>query len=260
MPARSAPRRVGSFSCLNSLHASSSALPPKGAKSRGTCRRRLGGLLEIVRWDQSVFEPGGYTLDSLIATAASVDFAVLVATPDDTTVSRGEATPSARDNIVLEFGLFVGALGRTRTYLLSTGELKLPTDVLGLTRLPYRSRSDGNLRAAVSDAALQIEERVRRLGRLERQGGPANARGQRAALDREGLEILCDNAVTQGWTVKTNSATTLRLVSPRRRAYTLTKRQFHQTREDLRPFVARLRAGGLRVNTSIRHPVAESPF
>ena len=46
------------------------------------------------------FQAGGYTLDSLIATAASVDFAVLVATPDDTTVSRGEATPSARDNIV----------------------------------------------------------------------------------------------------------------------------------------------------------------
>ena len=78
---------------------------------------------------------------------------------------------------------------------------------------------------------------------FERHGGPPNARGQRGALDRE-LEILCDNAVAQGWTVKTNSATTLRLVSPRRRAYTLTKRQFHQTREDLRPFVARLRAGG----------------
>ena len=102
----------------------------------------LGDGIEVVRWDQSVFEPGGYTLDSLIAAATSVDFAVLVATPDDTTVSRGEMTPSARDNIVLEFGLFAGALGRKRTYLLATGELKLPTDVLGLTRLPYRPQSN----------------------------------------------------------------------------------------------------------------------
>ena len=27
---------------------------------------------EIVRWDQNVFEPSGYTLDSLLATAAHV--------------------------------------------------------------------------------------------------------------------------------------------------------------------------------------------
>lgn len=217
----------------------------------------LGDRVDVVRWDQSVFKPGGYTLDSLITTAASVDFAVLVATPDDTTVSRGEATPSARDNIVLEFGLFAGALGRNRTYLLATGDLKLPTDVLGLTRLPYRPRSDGNIRAAVSDAALQIEERVRSLGRLMR--GSASVESPRAALDRE-LGIICHNAVAQGWTVKTNSPTTLRLLSPRKKPHTLTKSQPDKTREDLRPFVARLRAAGLRVNSSVRLPVGESPF
>ena len=74
-------------------------------------------VCEVVRWDQNVFEPSGYTLDSLLTTAASVDFAVLVASPDDVTVSRGSEEPSVRDNIILEFGLFAGALGRERTYL-----------------------------------------------------------------------------------------------------------------------------------------------
>jgi hypothetical protein len=220
----------------------------------------LGGPgIEVERWDQGVFEPGGYTLDSLIAMSRRVDFAVLVATPDDTTVSRGVTMPSARDNIVLEFGLFAGALGRNRTYLLATGDLKLPTDVLGLTRLPYRPRADGNLRAAVNDAALQVEERVRSLGRLPRHDAPAMGTGQHAALNRE-LDLLCDNAVAQGWTVKTNSPTTLRLLSPQRKPYTLPKGREDTTRVELRRFACQLRAAGLRVNSSLRRPVGESPF
>jgi hypothetical protein len=231
----------------------------EGREVARNLQEELGNQVEVVRWDQGVFEAGGYTLDSLVAVSAALDFAVLVATPDDTTVSRGEAMPSARDNIVLEFGLFVGALGRNRTFLLATGELKLPTDVLGLTRLPFRHRADGNLRAAVNGAALQIEERVRSLGRLQRQDLSVMVTGQHTALRRE-IELLCDNAVAQGWTVKTNSATTLRLLSPRRRPYTLTKGQGDATRAELRPFAARLRAGGMRVNSSLRRPVGESPF
>ena len=216
------------------------------------------GECEVVRWDQNVFEPSGYTLESLLATASGVDFAVLVATPDDTTESRGETRPSARDNIVLEFGLFAGALGRERTYLLATGDLKLPTDVLGLTRLPYRPQTGGSLRAAVSDAALQVDERVRSLGPRQRHVGTEASAGDRSALINE-IELLCINAVTQGWTVKTNSATTLRLRSPRGRVFTMSKGRPPATRLQLRQFVGQLRAAGLRVNNSIRLPVEESP-
>lgn len=124
-------------------------------------------VCEVEVWDQGVFEPSGYALDSLLDVAARSDFAVLVASPDDVTMSRGDSAASVRDNIVLEFGLFTGALGRQRTYLLATGpaDLKLPTDVLGLTRLPYRPRTDGNVRAAVNDAALQIARQVQERGR-----------------------------------------------------------------------------------------------
>jgi hypothetical protein len=177
--------------------------------------------------------------------------------PDDTTASRGETEPSPRDNVVLEFGLFAGVHGRERTYLLATGPLRLPTDVLGLTRLRYRERTDGDLRAAVSDAALQVEERVRRLGPLPRGVGPAGS--GRSPLDRE-VDLLVDNAVAQGWSVKTNSATTLRLVSPRGRAVTLAKGRPESTRADLRRFAAELRAAGLRVNSALRRPAEQSPF
>lgn len=232
----------------------------EGREVARNLQAELGGVCEVVRWDQNVFEPSGYTLDSLLSVAANVDFAVLVATPDDTTVSRGAETPSARDNIVLEFGLFAGALGRNRTYLLATGNLKLPTDVLGLTRLPYRPQSDGgNYRAAVNDAALQIEQQVRSLGRLVRESAASNARSPSAALNQE-IEILCANATAQGWTVKTNSETTLRFRTPRGKTLTLAKGQPEATRVELRRFTAQLKAAGLRVNTSVRRPVGDSPF
>lgn len=218
----------------------------------------LGSACDVVRWDQSVFAPSGYALDSLLETAATVDFAVLVATPDDKTISRGETIASARDNIVLEFGLFAGALGRDRTYLLATGDIKLPTDVLGLTRLTYRSHQSG--RAAVTEAAMQIEQRILSIGRLPRAAETGSAEdGPLSALDKE-LTILCANAVSQGWTVKDNSITTLRLCSPAGKVHTLSKSTPEVTRTALRTFAAEIRAAGVRVNNAVRRPVAESPF
>lgn len=219
-------------------------------------------VCEVECWDQDVFEPSRYALESLLQVAARVDFAVLVASPDDVTVSRGTQGASVRDNIVLEYGLFTGALGRERTYLLATGDrdLKLPTDTLGLTRLPYGPRSDGNLRAAVNDAALRIQQQVQRQGgRARAPISPGGVGARQAALERE-VDLLCTNALSQGWTVKANSATTLRLRSPRGKVLTLSKGQPDATRADLRRFAAELRAAGLRVNSSVRRPVEESPF
>jgi hypothetical protein len=219
-------------------------------------------VCEVEVWDQGIFEPSGYALDSLLDVAARSDFAVLVASPDDVTMSRGDSAASVRDNIVLEFGLFVGALGRRRTYLLATGSAKLPTDTLGLTRLQYRPRTDGNLRSAVNDAALQIAQQVHTRGRRSEATSrhPGHPGSHEAALARE-LELLCANAKAQGWTVKTNSPTTLRLVPPNRKAaHTLTKRNTEETRDQLRRFVAELRAAGLRVNSAVRLPVEDSPY
>lgn len=218
----------------------------------------LGATCDVSRWDQNVFEAGGYTLESLINTANEVDFAVLVASPDDKTVSRGDTTASVRDNVVLEFGLFAGVLGRDRTYLLATDhKMKLPTDLLGLTRLSYNGAAAG--RAAVTGAALELEERFRALGRVRRVA-PVGESGRAKALLEQELATLCGNAVSQGWAVKTNSTTTLRLRSPRGAQLTLQKGPAGATRQDLRAFVRELRAAGLRVNSSVRRPVDQSPL
>ena len=211
---------------------------------------------EVVLWDQGVFEPGQYTLDALIKEAHRCDFAVLVATPDDTRESRGQTGVVPRDNVILEFGLFAGVLGRERTYVLAAGGVSLPTDTLGLTRLAFHEQT--NPRVAVSEAAGQVRVSLRVKGRRTTRGKLPMDSGGEPPLEAE-LGRLKENALAQGWGVL-DSKTALRVISPKRKTHTLTKSTPERTRENLRPFVARLRADGLRVSSALRRTPAESPF
>lgn len=109
----------------------------------------------VVNW-REVFKPGDYPLDALVAVASAVDAALLLATPDDIVISRGEEHAVPRDNILVELGFFTGALGRGRTALVyvrssDSPTLKLPSDLNGLTVLMFDpNRTATNERALVS--------------------------------------------------------------------------------------------------------------
>ncbi|WP_328810621.1 nucleotide-binding protein [Rhodococcus sp. NBC_00294] len=216
-------------------------------------------VCETTVWDQDVFKPGAFAIDALCEVAREHDFAILVASPDDTTISRGSTSLAVRDNVILELGLFIGVLGRERAYLLLTGNARLPSDVFGLTTLKYPTREDGNVTAAVGPAVLQVQKQVERLG--PRQSvSTAAASGVSRSLEAE-LDLLCANAEAQGWTVKKNSKTTLRLVSPNgSRVHSLTKGNAQLTRDELRTFAAELRGDGMRVNQAVLRPAAQSPL
>jgi hypothetical protein len=68
-----------------------------------------------------------------------VDFAAFVFAQDDwtTTDADGGGQASPRDNVVFEAGLFGGALGMRRTFILHARDAKLPSDLLGLTAVRY---------------------------------------------------------------------------------------------------------------------------
>lgn len=219
------------------------------------------GLCAVTVWDQDVFTASSYTLESLAKAAQDSDFAILVATPDDFVDSRSATAPAPRDNVIFELGLFVGALGRDRTYIVADKtdpKLRLPTDLLGITYLPFQRPDDGNMRGALTDPVLGISERIRALGVRHAQQ-ESSLRGDRAhqALAHE-LDLVCTAALAQGWKVKKRSETTLRLESQRGRRHTLSLGAPAATRSQLREFVAELRADGLRVNRSVRQPASDS--
>ncbi|PZF32072.1 nucleotide-binding protein [Curtobacterium sp. MCPF17_051] len=221
------------------------------------------GVCSVVRWDQGIFQASSYAIPQLESAARSVDFAVLIATADDVVQSRGLERAAARDNIYFELGLFIGALGLERTYVVSASRsLQLPTDLSGLTWLPYRERADGNIRAGLNDATLGITNRARELGRRAGRKVRADSHasgGHRQALAEE-IAQICADAEAQGWVVRTNSSTVLRVRSPKGRSFAFTFGEPASSRQEIRGFASQLRANGLRVSRSVRRPVDESPI
>ena len=67
--------------------------------------------IECVLWKE-VFEPGSLTFEALEDMLLRCCAAVFVATPDDTSVIRGRTIRCPRANVLLEFGLLAGRMGR----------------------------------------------------------------------------------------------------------------------------------------------------
>ncbi|MCI0565426.1 MAG: nucleotide-binding protein [Nitrososphaera sp.] len=115
---------------------------------------------EVTVWDQNVFKPGSYTMESLMERLDKSDAAILVLSPDDITRSRNKHMKVARDNVIFELGLFTGRLGNKRVFFLIPDDHKdfhLPSDLLGITPIQFEDkRKDSNWQAATSIACDQI--------------------------------------------------------------------------------------------------------
>jgi hypothetical protein len=110
----------------------------KQAKLLQSITRGLEDVADVEPWT-TTFNPGRSTLDRLVELSQEVDFAAFVFAQDDWTAADGSQSgePSPRDNVVFEAGLFGGALGIRRTFILHAHGSKLPSDLLGLTSVRY---------------------------------------------------------------------------------------------------------------------------
>ncbi len=117
-----------------------------------------------------MFGLGEGTLETLVDRLDYFDFASLVLTPDDLLKSRKGSSPSPRDNVLLELGLFIARLGRRRTFIVydRSAFLRLPSDLAGVTSATFEPHASQNWQAALGAACTQIEIAVRDLGTRNR--------------------------------------------------------------------------------------------
>lgn len=122
-------------------------------------------------WRTGTFELGSSALDSLVNKSSTVDFAVFIFTPDDLSIIREKATATVRDNVVFELGLFIGALGKERCYIVRPRdiELHLPSDLLGINDAQYASdRPSSETSSALNAACTLIKDQIEKHGVLNK--------------------------------------------------------------------------------------------
>ncbi|MGO9794313.1 MAG: TIR domain-containing protein [Solirubrobacteraceae bacterium] len=119
-------------------------------------------------WSLGAFAAGDTTIETLDEKMTECSFAAFVVTPDDAVTKRDKLKLAPRDNVVLEYGMFLGRLGRSRTFLIvpkGLSELHLPSDLLGVTLQTYNYKQDAQLKTrrttmkAIADEIIEEIER-----------------------------------------------------------------------------------------------------
>ena len=101
--------------------------------------------IKCTLWEEDgVFLLGRATIENLCKKGMELrnnnGYALMIMTPDDEVKIRGETKYAPRDNVIFEMGLFLGYLGRERTYCVfpSNKNIKLMSDWSGITNATYK--------------------------------------------------------------------------------------------------------------------------
>jgi hypothetical protein len=128
----------------------------------------LDDCAEVTVWKQGIFEISKTTVESLIRALDRSDFGVFVFAPNDALRLRRKKYAAVRDNVVFELGLFMGKLGRRRTFVVvpkASSQLRIPTDLMGVTLGEFDSkRKDKNLEAALGPFCHNVRRQIRKVG------------------------------------------------------------------------------------------------
>ena len=116
-------------------------------------------------WTDRVFGASQFPIIDLEKQVKAADFAVLVLGPDDEVKSRTEKFDAPRDNVILELGLFIGALSHERTFMVIPRDcdIKIPTDLSGITSLSYKSDDSNELIALLGSVCDELRDIINKM-------------------------------------------------------------------------------------------------
>jgi len=160
---------------------------------RALLLQELRDRAKVTLWTREFGLSATY-IESLETASQEADFAVLVMTPDDITISRDKKKSAPRDNVVFELGLFMGCLGRERCFIVNEqrSDLKLPTDLLGVHLATINRSAGQDLKDALDAQCLLIGERIAKLG--------ARYKFSRDALDTQAtIRRFCESIEGAWW-------------------------------------------------------------
>lgn len=119
----------------------------------------MRGCGQVKVWYEGVFGLNRGFLETLSDAVNEYDFAVLIWSASDA-INSGERVQNApRDNVVFETGLFMGAMGRDRVFVVHdvNADLKIPSDFNGIMLAGFDGQAGAS---SISDACAQIAQEM----------------------------------------------------------------------------------------------------
>jgi len=132
----------------------------EGLKVANYVKDYLSKDFECLIWTDNIFKYNVSYLDTLLKSASLFDFGILIATKDDHLKSREKSFEAPRDNVIFEFGLFIGRLGASRAFVLQEKGTKLPSDLLGISVPSYEGKKDLSKSKSLKDSLDRITETI----------------------------------------------------------------------------------------------------
>lgn len=130
-------------------------------------QKNLRHEAEVTVWNQGIFEISMTSIESLVEVLDHSDFGIFIFSPDDEVTVRDKENLTVRDNVIFELGLFIGRLGRDRSFIFmpEKNDFRIPTDLLGVTPGTYETdRSDDRWEAATGPACNEVRKIIKKLG------------------------------------------------------------------------------------------------
>jgi len=116
----------------------------------------VDGMVDVTLWCRGTFEPAGRFLDGLLDASREFDFAAFVLSDDDR---------EADENLLLPLGMFLGALGRQRTFIVCSTDtvIELPSELRGVVAATYPPSRGPKVPPSVACACAILKEQILRL-------------------------------------------------------------------------------------------------
>ena len=148
----------------------------------------LAKVAEVTVWDQDVFRPSYFILESLISQLDRHDFAIFLIGLEDAAIIREREFKVGRDNVIFELGLFTGSLGLKRCYIIHPRideEFHLPSDLMGVNVLTYDPhRTDKNWKAELNPACDSISDLIKEKGKRLKEIGASKRTPDNVFLEK----------------------------------------------------------------------------
>lgn len=149
-------------------------------------QQNLEDVADVTVWDQDAFQLGENHIDGLSRILSMSNFGVFVFAPDDVTEMRREKKNTVRDNVILELGMFLGRLGKKKSFIIKpkNEDLHIPADLWGVVMGQYdRAKAQEQTKSALAPVCAQIADILKRF-----KSGQSKRLNK---LVKEALETVC---------------------------------------------------------------------